>query len=70
GVTLLVGGTDGTVGPTDAAGGIVDGTTWGLGAEAALKAADSGTYLSENNNLLITGPTGTNVMDLAVALRA
>jgi len=70
GVTLLVGGTDGTDGPTDAAGGIVDGTTWGLGAEAALKAADSGTYLSENKNLLITGPTGTNVMDLAVALRA
>lgn len=70
GITLLVGGTDGTDGPTDAAGGIVDGTTWGTGADAALTTADSGTYLSENNGLLVTGPTGTNVMDLAIALRA
>lgn len=70
GITLLVGGTDGTDGPTEAAGGIVDGTTWGPGAAEALHAADSGTYLFQKDNLLTTGPTGTNVMDLLVALRA
>lgn len=70
GITLVVGGTDGTDGPTEAAGGIVDGTTWGPGAEAALTAADSGSYLEAHEALLTTGPTGTNVMDLLIALRA
>ena len=69
-LTLVVGGTDGTDGPTDAAGGIVDGHTWGPGAEAALAAADSGSYLEARGALLITGPTGTNVMDLLIALRS
>ncbi|WP_425046285.1 DUF4147 domain-containing protein [Primorskyibacter sp. S87] len=66
---LIVGGTDGTDGPTDAAGGVVDGTTWGPGAREALQRADSGTYLAQGGALLETGPTGTNVMDLAIALR-
>ena len=66
----MVGGTDGTDGPTDAAGAVVDGSTWGPGADAALKRADSGSYLAENSALLVTGPTGTNVMDLLIALRA
>jgi len=70
GITLVVGGTDGTDGPTEAAGGIVDGATWGPGAEAALTAADSGSYLEARDALLTTGPTGTNVMDLLIALRA
>ncbi|MDK3018159.1 DUF4147 domain-containing protein [Pseudodonghicola flavimaris] len=69
-LTLIVGGTDGTDGPTEDAGGLVDANTWGPGADTALRRADSGTYLSQNNNLLTTGPTGTNVMDLLVALRA
>lgn len=69
-ITIVVGGTDGTDGPTDAAGGIVDGTTWGPGAQQALDRADSGSYLAAQDALLITGPTGTNVMDLLVALRA
>ncbi len=69
-ITIVVGGTDGTDGPTEAAGGIVTGATWGAGAETALRAADSGTYLDSRDALLITGPTGTNVMDLVVALRA
>ena len=68
-LTIVVGGTDGSDGPTDAAGGIVDGTTWGAGAETALERADSGTFLAAHNALLTTGPTGTNVMDLLIALR-
>jgi hydroxypyruvate reductase len=70
GLTVIVGGTDGSDGPTDAAGGIVDGMTWGVGAATALAAADSGRYLDAQGALLVTGPTGTNVMDLVVALRA
>ncbi|TMV07810.1 DUF4147 domain-containing protein [Ruegeria sediminis] len=69
GITLVVGGTDGTDGPTDAAGAIVDGSTWGDGAAEALSAADSGSYLDRKGALLVTGPTGTNVMDLLVAIR-
>jgi len=70
GVTILVAGTDGSDGPTDAAGAVVDGGTWGPSAAAALEAADSGPYLDARGALLRTGPTGTNVMDLLVALRA
>ncbi len=69
GITVIVGGTDGTDGPTDAAGGIVDGKTWTPQAEDFLKNADSGNYLDKAGALLITGPTGTNVMDLVVAIR-
>lgn len=70
GIVVVAGGTDGSDGPTDAAGGIVDATTWGPGADAALARADSGRYLAERGALLVTGPTGTNVMDLLVAVRA
>lgn len=70
GLAVVVGGTDGTDGPTDAAGGIVDGASWASGAAEALAAADAGTYLSGRGDLLVTGPTGTNVMDLVIALRA
>ena len=70
GLSVVVGGTDGSDGPTDAAGGFVDGATWGEGAAEALAAADSGPYLERGGGLLVTGPTGTNVMDLLVALRA
>jgi len=69
-LTILVAGTDGSDGPTDAAGAFVDGGTWGPGAAKALEAADSGRYLDARGALLRTGPTGTNVMDLLVALRA
>ena len=68
-VSVLVAGTDGNDGPTQAAGGLVDGVTWGQGAEAALDRADSGSFLAERQALFTTGPTGTNVMDLALALR-
>jgi glycerate-2-kinase len=74
GMTLLSAGTDGTDGPTDAAGAIVDGRSIGRGREAGL---DPGTCLSNNDSyrflrgsgdLLVTGPTGTNVMDIQVML--
>ncbi|MBO9447085.1 DUF4147 domain-containing protein [Ruegeria sp. R14_0] len=68
-LTLVVGGTDGTDGPTNAAGAVVDGATWRDEAEEALQNADSGSFLDKANALLVTGPTGTNVMDLIVAIR-
>ena len=67
---VIVGGTDGSDGPTDAAGGVVDGDTWAPAAQSALDEADSGKFLTDRGALLVTGPTGTNVMDLLVALRA
>lgn len=69
-VLVLVAGTDGSDGPTDAAGGIVDGSTAAdiEGASDALKRADAGTYLREHGGIFITGPTNTNVMDVVVAI--
>lgn len=68
-LSILVGGTDGSDGPTGAAGAEVDGTTWRDDAAAFLAAADSGSYLDSCGALVVTGPTGTNVMDLLVAVR-
>lgn len=74
GITLLSAGTDGTDGPTDAAGAIVDGGTIER-AEAAginpgdyLKNNDSYHFFKAAGGLFITGPTGTNVMDLQIIL--
>ncbi len=69
-ITILVAGTDGTDGPTRAAGAIVNGFTFRHegNAQAALDSANAGDYLNEVGDLLITGPTGTNVMDLLIAL--
>jgi hydroxypyruvate reductase len=75
GLWCLAVGTDGTDGPTEDAGGLVDGGTWqrardgGRDPEAALRAADSGTALEAAGDLVNTGPTGTNVMDLVIALK-
>lgn len=72
GITLLSAGTDGTDGPTDAAGALVDGETISLAdKERALRFLennDSYTFFKENGGLFITGPTGTNVMDLQILL--
>ncbi len=74
GITFLSGGTDGTDGPTDAAGAIVDGSTTpdarakGLDPEDYLSRNDSYSFFKEAGGLVITGPTGTNVMDLYIAL--
>ena len=76
GITLLAAGTDGNDGPTDAAGAIVDGTTclrgrrYGSDPERALEENDSWTYFHRIGGLFITGPTGTNVMDLQIVLVA
>lgn len=75
-VVMLSGGTDGTDGPTDAAGGIVDGTTvararaMGLDADGYLRENNSYHFLQPLGDLLITGPTLTNVMDLRLILVA
>ena len=67
-------GSDGTDGPTDAAGGYVDGDTaaelaaQGLTIDAVLKDNDAYHALQKTGGLIITGPTGTNVNDVAVAL--
>ncbi len=71
GVCVLVAGTDGTDGPTDAAGGVVTGADWQSlpGGEDALARADAGTWLDQAGCLFVTGPTGTNVMDLVVVVK-
>ena len=74
GVSILSAGTDGTDGPTDAAGAFVDGATVarasarGLDASDFLRRQDSYTFLDALGDLHRTGPTGTNVMDLAIGL--
>jgi len=74
GVTLLSAGTDGTDGPTDAAGAVVDGGTAeraeaaGLAAESYLANNDSYNFFKAAGGLLMTGPTGTNVMDIQIML--
>jgi hydroxypyruvate reductase len=72
GVVFAAAGSDGTDGPTDAAGGVVDGGTAerirsrGLDPAAALRDNDAYNALGASGDLLITGPTGTNVNDLIV----
>lgn len=67
-------GSDGTDGPTDAAGGYVDGETMdrlkekGLDVFSVLQNNDAYTALEATGGLIITGPTGTNVNDVTVAL--
>lgn len=72
GVTFLSAGTDGTDGPTDATGAIVDGRTVetariaGLDPKEYLNNNDSYNFFKKIDGLLITGPTGTNVMDIQI----
>lgn len=74
GVVLLSAGTDGTDGPTDAAGAVVDGLTVKRARAKGLEPAhfladhDSYRFFQKTGELLITGPTGTNVMDLQILL--
>lgn len=67
---FLVAGTDGTDGPTDAAGGFVDAETYSYpDVDNAIQSADSATFLNQSGYQFVTGPTGTNVMDIALALK-
>jgi hydroxypyruvate reductase len=73
-ILLASAGTDGIDGPTDAAGAFADGTTLsraaecGADAEAALDDNDAYPFFRLIDDLIITGPTGTNVMDLQIVL--
>ncbi len=73
-MVVLSGGTDGNDGPTDAAGAVVDPYTVERGRKARLSAVD---FLNSNDayhffektgDLLMTGPTNTNVMDVRLIL--
>ena len=74
GVAVFSVGSDGTDGPTDAAGGYADGDTCGelaakgIDIRKALSDHDSYHALQAAGGLIITGPTGTNVNDLSVVL--
>ena len=74
GIVIAAAGSDGTDGPTDAAGGIVDGKTCGILTEkgisipAVLAENDSNAALAAADALLITGATGTNVNDIYLLL--
>lgn len=76
GILALSAGTDGTDGPTDAAGGIADSGTLGRAAKCGRDARtdlannDSYHFLQSAGDLLITGPTRTNVMDIRILLVA
>ena len=74
GVTLLAAGTDGRDGPTDAAGAIVDGTTWnaiiaaGRDPQHDLTRHDAYPALASVRALVKPGLTGTNVMDIVIGI--
>jgi len=73
-VVLLSGGTDGTDGPTDATGAVADHTTvdransMGMDPKAYLKDNNAYPFFKKLGDLLITGPTHTNVMDVRILL--
>ena len=74
GIVSLSGGTDGTDGPTDAAGALVDWTTCAraeqhdLHPREALERNDAYPFFERLGDLVITGPTQTNVMDVRILL--
>lgn len=74
-VALLSAGTDGSDGTSDDAGALVDGGSVQRGVDAGydavdcLKRADSGHFLEGSGDLVYTGPTGSNVMDLIIACK-
>ena len=73
-VVVLSAGTDGNDGPTDAAGALVDPYTLTRGKDAGMKADeflnrnDAYHFFVKTKDLLITGPTNTNVMDVRLIL--
>jgi hydroxypyruvate reductase len=75
-IVVLSAGTDGIDGNSPAAGAIADETTiqrarnLGLDADQYLGRSDSYTFFEQLNDLIVTGPTGTNVRDLRILLHA
>jgi hydroxypyruvate reductase len=73
-IVLLAAGTDGIDGNSRAAGALIDagtiarGTAAGLDARHCLRHADAGRFLAASGDLINTGPTGTNVADLVIAI--
>jgi hydroxypyruvate reductase len=73
---VLAAGTDGTDGPTDAAGAVVDagtvarGRAAGLDPHRALSDNDANTFLGGCGDLIVTGPTNTNLLDLYIVVSA
>jgi hydroxypyruvate reductase len=74
GAVILAAGTDGTDGPSDAAGAIIDGAS---AARARAQGVDPATRLADNDSfpvlrasgdLIVTGPTNTNLLDLYLLL--
>ncbi|TXH69058.1 MAG: DUF4147 domain-containing protein [Thiothrix sp.] len=74
-ITMLCAATDGTDGVTEDAGALIDGQTLARGRLEnldpidCLKRADAGRFLAASGDLIHTGPTGTNVMDIVIALK-
>ncbi|NEW82679.1 MAG: glycerate kinase [Mariniphaga sp.] len=74
GITILSGGTDGSDGPTNAAGAVVDSKTFNNGQilnldiDEYLQNFDSFHFFQKEGGLIITGPTQTNVMDIILVL--
>ena len=74
-IVILCVGTDGTDGASEDAGAVVDshtierGSHEGLDVWTMLERADAGTFLAASGDLISTGPTGTNVMDMVIALK-
>jgi glycerate 2-kinase len=74
-ILFLSAGTDGSDGPGEDAGALVDGGTLGrakrqgFDPDRSLASADSGSLLAASGDLIRTGPTGTNVMDLMIGMR-
>ncbi|MGH7388423.1 MAG: glycerate kinase type-2 family protein [Candidatus Rokuibacteriota bacterium] len=75
-MVALAAGTDGTDGPTDAAGGLADAGTAARGRAAGLDAArslqdnDAHTFLAATGDLVVSGPTNTNLLDLYLVVRS
>jgi glycerate 2-kinase len=76
GITILAAGSDGIDGSSEAAGALADGQTLvrarrsGLDASRALARHDTEAFFERLGDLLVTGPTGTNVSDWAFAVRS
>jgi hydroxypyruvate reductase len=74
GIVALAAGTDGTDGPTDAAGAVADGATQkrarerGEDLQARLARNDANPVLAALDDLVVTGPTNTNLLDLYLLL--